>query len=417
MKRSCKNIDVTDWETDRPWVLDCIHRHKKRHDFRALLMKVGGMARRLYLVATAQNNPEPFEAPVDNIAKEAARRIKARDLNLPPIHIRERMDKSSGKRRPIGVASALQQVFDYIAVHSCADIWRRRIVPQQVSSRPGLGPIVGAQMLQRWKQEDNRAARWAAAHGQRYSKKTKYYVKLDIKKCYASLRVDRFMSLFRRDCGNPDILWLWETLLNTHHVDGYEGFLIGALISERACQYVLSFAWRYVMGLHKTRRGRSVQLVSNCLTYMDDIIITGGSRRDILRAVRLLTVYVRDELGLEIKPDWHIQEWATTPLDAMGYVIYDNGKMAVRPRVFIRARRVTRRAATGPIPLRRAQRVMSYKGYFTPGKKHQAAARRGEYTHTNSRRVIRWMRPVWDRCAAVISAAEKRKAAPRQIGA
>lgn len=60
---------------------------------------------------------------------------------------------------------------------------------------------------------------------------------------------------------------------------------------------------------------------------------------------------------------------------------------------------------------------MSYKGYFVPGKKRRAAVRRGEYTHTNSRRVIRWMSPVWDRCTAVISAGQKRKAAPAKIGA
>ncbi len=216
------------------------------------------------------------------------------------------------------------------------------------------------------------------------------------------------MELFRRDCGNTDILWLWETLLASHRVDGNKGLLIGALVSERACQYLMSFAWRYVTGLHKARRGKPVPLVTCCVTHMDDIILTGFNRRDVLRAARMLIRYIGDTLCLEVKEGWHIHRWEDTPLDTMGYVIHDSGRMTVRPRIFLRARRATRRAARGPVSPGLAGRVMAYKGYFTPGQKHRAAARAGRYRHTDSRRVIRWMGPVWAKCAAVISEAAKK---------
>ena len=45
MKRKCKRIDITDFDTIRPWVDECIRRHKKRYDFRDLLIR----SRRLIL--------------------------------------------------------------------------------------------------------------------------------------------------------------------------------------------------------------------------------------------------------------------------------------------------------------------------------------------------------------------------------
>lgn len=378
MKRSCKNIDITDTETVYPWVLDCVLRHKKRHDFRDMLIHIGKMPRREYCDALHTHNNNAFVQPAHNIAREAVRRIAARQLNLRPVRIRQRVDKSSGKLRDIGDEEAMQQVLDHIAVGAAEPIWRRRIVYHQVSSIPGKGQVHGTQIIRKWIQQDNRAARWAHVHKVKYSRKCKYFAKLDIQKCYPSMRLEIFMQYFQRDCGNDDLLWLWETLLQSHCVNGYQGFMIGALPSQWACQYLLSFVYRYAMDLHKTRRGQAQQLVTHMLLYMDDILLFGTSRRDLKSAVRKTIAYTKDKFGLIIKPNWHIQSIDDAPVDMMGYVNHSTGKTTIRARIFLRARRIALRfLRRRRLDIQQARRIASYKGYFI---------------HSDSRKIVKKLR-------------------------
>lgn len=376
MKRSCKNINITDANTILPWVKTCICKHAKRHDFRKLLMHVGGMPRADYETAIATRDYTLYDMPARGIAIEAAHRIAARDLQLRPVRYRERIDKSSGKLRLIGDEEAMQQVFDYIAVYAAEPIWQRRIVKQQASSFPRRGQKYGVRMIQRWVQRDNRAANYAKKHGVKFTRKCKYFVKLDAKKCYPNLRKNVFMQHFKRDCANTDLLWLWSTLLQSHAVGDYHGFMIGALVSQYACQYLLSFVWRYINDLYKTRRGKRAKLVSYSLFYMDDMLLLSSSRRDLKSAVRKTILYARNELGLMLKLNWCIQNFELHPIDMMGYRIYQNGKVTIRSRVFIRARR-------GALQFRRKQRMNihqarranSYKGYFTNGDSNKIIKR------------------------------------------
>lgn len=396
VKRSCKNIDITDWRTVYPWVLDCILRHRNRHDFRTLVCGIGKMKQNDYYAALQENDKAAFKNPAKNIAKEATRRIKKRKLNLKPVKIREKVDKSSGKVRLIGKESAIQQVLDHIAVGAADEIWKRRLVPQQASSIKRRGQIYGTRLIRKWIRNDNRAAKWNKSHGRKYSRKCKYFVKLDIRKCYQSMRIETFLEKFRRDCGNELLLWLWRELLGSHQVDGYEGFMIGALPSQWACQYIMSFIYRYTMDLHKERRRKRMKLVSHTLIYMDDILLTGASRKDLKMAVRSIIRFAKDILGLTIKPNWHIQRTDQTPIDMMGYVVHANGRITIRPRIFLRARRIALRCLRKGRPsLRQARRIGSYKGYFD---------------NSNGRRIRKKLRlkKVFQMAAKVVSNYERR---------
>lgn len=141
--------------------------------------------------------------------------------------------------------------------------------------------------------------------------------------------------------------------------------MIGALPSQWACQYMMSFLYRHVMNLYKDRRGKRTKLVSHTLIYMDDILLTSTSRKDLKTAVRDIIRFARDVLGLTVKLNWHIQRTDQTPIDMMGYVIHANGSITIRPRVFLRARRIALRCLkNGRLSLRQSRRICSYKGYF-----------------------------------------------------
>ena len=364
MKRSCKNIDITDAGTVLPWVSDCVEQHYKRHDFHRLICGIGGMSEADYQAVVASHDGSAFAVPEERIAKEACKRIAARKLDLSPVSYRFKRDRSSGKVRRIGREGAMQQIMDYIAVYSCEDIWRRRLVPQQASSLPGRGQCYGTKMIQGWLKEDARSARYAKTHDLRYTPKCTYSVKMDIRDCYGSGDKDIFLRLFARDCGNADILWLWDELLTSHRTEDYTGYMIGAPVSQYAMQYMMSYAYRQVTAQHYTSHGEVRQRVSHCLIYMDDVLLLGGNARELQRAAKTLASYLRRDLHLTAKPRWSVLPVRDRPVDMMGFVLHPDGTITIRPRIFVRLRRMALRfARSRRLTISQARRVCSYKGY------------------------------------------------------
>ena len=364
MHRRCKNIDITDIETIKPWVTDCCMRHKHRYDFKKLFIR-HGMRERDYDYAIASHKNYMFHLFIGKICLDAIERIENRSLDLPPVQITEKEDKTTGKIRLIGKESAMQQVLDYIAVYSCMDIFKARMVLEQASSIPNRGQVYGKNMIKKWIDKDNDSMRYAEKHGYHYARKCKYFVKLDIRKCYPTAHADIFMNLFKRDCGNKDILWLWEELLNSHKVDGYNGFMIGALPSQWACQYMISFIYRFAKQQGVTRRGKFKRSINHIMMFMDDMLFIGSNRSQIKKTVERTIKYVKENLGWDIKLNWHIRELDKFNIDMMGYVIHADGSVTIRAKTFIRARRMFLRCHDiDNIPIGQARRIMSYKGFF-----------------------------------------------------
>lgn len=364
MRRSCASIDLRNYKTLMPWVWDCIQRHYDRFDFRDMLFEYS-ISQKTYAKVLETQDPRLLYPAVEPIAKEAARRILSQNLDLKPVHIQMRMDHSTGKIRPIGREEPMQQIFDTIAVYASAEIWRRRIVLHQVSSIKGRGPLYGTKIIQHWIMEDNRAERYAKAHDLRYAPRCKYHTKNDIRKCFPSARAEVFMALFRKDCANQDLLWLWETLLCSHRVEGYQGFMIGSLVSQWAMQYMLSFAYRYAMEQATVRRGKRIKTVSHAMFFMDDFLFTGSNRKNIKSTIRKIAKFAKEKMGLTMKDNWHIKELEKEPIDMMGYVAHRNGKITIRARNFLRGRRLVliyyREHA---LTLQQARRLSAYKGFF-----------------------------------------------------
>ena len=390
MKKKCKNIDITDCKTVLPWVSDCIYRHKKRYDFKALLLR-HGVTKDEYFAALETYDYSAFDKAIESIAREACGRIKERNLDLPPVHIRKMTDTTTGKTRDIGKESAMQQVYDHIAVHSCEEIFRCRMVEQQMSSIKGRGQIKGVQLIRKYITKDNGSIRYAKRHGMKYGSKCKYHVKLDIRKCYPSANMEIFMKLLEHDCANGDIIWLWRTLLESHRTEGYTGFMIGALPSQWACQLMLSCIYRKAMSIAKTRRGKKIRSVTHMVMFMDDMLLFGSDRQALLEAVREIITYAKEALGFEIKQNFHIKELETEGVDMMGFIVYRNGKTKMRGRNFIRSRRLMLRfIRTGRLVLPQAKRLISFKGFW----KYSDSRRAGRELKTNK---------IFSKCALLIS--------------
>ncbi len=342
-------------------------RHYKRNDFKRLLI-CHGLSEAEYqsvLNDRKYHDKTPFLPAIESIAKYACDCIRARKLDMPPIKYRKKMEICGGvpKERLIGNESAIQQVYDYIAVYSSMDIFKRFIVLQQMSSLKDRGQEKGMRMIRSWIRSDIKGKKYSDQHGYRYTKKNLFFVKRDVRQCYPSSDMEIFLGLFGRYCGNDTILWLWRELLTSHHIDGYTGMMIGALTSSWAVQFMMSFVWRYAMSLSQMRRGRKVRLISNSLYFMDDQLYTASSRSKLVKAMALLDRFAWEKLHYSLKSNWQIHCIEDTPIDMMGYVIHANGKVTIRGKNYVHIRRnFLRYQISGHYTLKQARRACSFNG-------------------------------------------------------
>ena len=361
MKKACKHIDITKKEEIEPFVVECLLRHKKRHSTINMIKKWFGVSDEHY--ARLLDGDFAAVASVSSLISEyIVKTIKERSIPKFCPHLSERKDCTTGKVRLIGCQPAMQQFYDYVAVRSLKEVWKKRIVLQQCSSIKGRGQTYGKDLIAGYIRKDNRQIEYCRKNKLRYTRCCKYHVKLDIKKCYPSMDKKLIMELLRHDCANDDILYLWQSLFDSYGraktPDGrpYTGLLIGALPSQWISQLVISYIYRYVM---------DSGIASHMVIFMDDMLILGSNRRKLKKLVDDTIRYAHKELHLTIKPNYNIRKIDEHPIDMMGYVIYASGKIGIRTRNFLHARRLLLRYKRGKFGLRSARRLVSYKGYIT----------------------------------------------------
>lgn len=276
------------------------------------------------------------EALISEIASE----VSSRSLTLRQIKRYRHREPTNGKLRIIGVESVKQQVCDYVAIEALKGLLHAKVGFWQVSSVKGKGQLMAANAVSRWSQERG------------------YFVHIDVRKCYPSIKADVVMRILRRYVRSPDVLYVCDTLLATYG----EGLEIGSYFSLRMAQLVLSFGYHSIEGMHKTRRGSSRKLVSHQIWYADDIYLFGHDKRDLRSAARQLQKLLLNEFGLHVKP-WKIcQISEQEPVDVVGFTVRPS-RVTLRATLFLRASRAFRKYRREPT-LRRARRVTSYDGWF-----------------------------------------------------
>lgn len=301
---------------------------------------------------------------LERAAEDLAREIKERDVHFPEIHYSMRYDGNSGKLREIGVESIKQQIYNYVAVNALKELFERKIGKYQCASVPGRGQVYGKNAIERWIRKN--------------PDKTRAGAKADVRHCYPSINTRKLMRFLRKQVKNDDLLYLVETLIGSYK----QGLSIGSYLSQWLCNYYLSFAYHYAQQkLFKVqkRRGQEkrTRLFYKIIFYMDDILILGPRKVDVKKAMLMLIRFFREELGLEIKPNWKLFQVDYIGkdgkhhgdcIDMMGYKIYRD-HTEVRRSIFLRARRAYLRLRKQvqrrmEIALDLAYRCISYYGWF-----------------------------------------------------
>lgn len=325
IKRYCKGVDITDVSFIEKCCFKYLDGKWKRNDVSRLFVRFSDYSfKEIREVVESENNPKLFPT-VGAIAIHMSECIKNRRLDLKPIKYFTRMDGMSKKERIIGVQEPLHQMFDYVAVEGMKSLFNAKIGVFQCASLPDKGQSYGKKHIERWVKE----------------KKTVYFVKGDISKCFPSIPHKKLKRLLKRDIKNDTILWLVYELIDMFD----NGLSIGSYLSQYLSNYYLSYAYHYasqqLFKIRRTKRKGNIRarLINHVLFYMDDFLLTGSSKKDLRKAMKMLIKYINDFLGLEVKPDWKVCKISDTePIDMMGFV-FRKDRTTIRAKIFLKTRR------------------------------------------------------------------------------
>ena len=366
MKRLCKDVDITDRCLVSRAVYACLDKKYKRNDVVRYMSHVSGLKENQIRCIYFRYGKRGIHPIVELIITELQLEIVNGSVSFPKIWYREKIDGSSGKNRRIGIQNIKQQLYDYIAVEGLKPVLKR-IGEFQYASIKGRGTTKGKEIISRWVKNKN----------------MRYFVKLDVRKCFESIDHNLLMEFLEKHIKNEKLIWLIKMLISSFE----RGLSIGSYLSQYLCNLYMSILYHHIMEeLYKTRRGKRVDLVRHCLIYMDDILMIGSQRRDMEKAVKQV-IKKAEYMGLVIKPNYQVKPIDGNCIDMMGFKIYRT-HTEIRGRIFLRVRRSFRRARKR-MTLRIAKKCISYYGFLK---------------HTNSKRIIRkWKaRKIIKKCKEVI---------------
>lgn len=178
-------------------------------------------------------------------------------------------------------------------------------------------------------------------------KKTKYVLKIDIKKYYPSINKDILKNKFRRILKDNHILWLIDSIIDSHD----KGLPIGNYTSQWFANFYLQDLDHYIV--------EQLQ-VKHMIRYMDDIVIFHSNKRKLKKIFEDIKVKVEEE-GLEIKGNWQIFNLEYRNLDFCGFV-YLRDKTFIRKRITRNMRRTWYRFNKSHTQ-KKARRMLSYYGW------------------------------------------------------
>ena len=360
IKRYCKDVDVANVEFIKSCCFLYLDGKWKRNDVIGLFTRFSDYSFDKVKNIVYTEDYSPLYETIQIISEHISEQIKNRQLVLKPIKYFTRIDGMNKKERIIGVQDPLHQIFDYVAVESMRSMFEAKIGVFQCASLPKKGQSYGKKCVERWVKED----------------KTVYFVKGDIAKCFPSIPHNRLKELLRRDIKNDTILWLVYSLIDMFGV----GLSIGSYLSQYLSNYYLSYAYHYaseqLFKIRKTKKNGNirVRLINHVLFYMDDFLLTGSSKKDLKKAMKMLVKYIYEFLGLVVKPIWKICKLSDIePIDMMGFVFRKN-RTTIRTKIFLKTRRYFLKA-----------RKLLKKGLSIPEKlAYQCVSGYGWYKNTNS---------------------------------
>ncbi len=210
--------------------------------------------------------------------------------------------------------------------------------------------------FERWSIHDSYACRRgkgreaALRRAEHYAARHPYFLKMDVRKYFDSVPHEILLTKLRKRFRDRGLSALWERIVRSYETEPGRGLPIGALTSQHLANFYLG----RIDNLIRAELG-----VPGYVRYMDDMAAWGT--RDELRVVKSAVERVLgDELGLQLKNNWHLQP-VHRGMTFLGYRVFPGSSVlsrASRRRFLHRWRAVEDAVAGGRTGETNAQRRM-----------------------------------------------------------
>lgn len=218
------------------------------------------------------------------------------------------------------------RIIHHCLVQVLEPVWMRSYIRDTYAALPGRGVHDGVKRL--------RMALSDVAG-------TRYCLKMDIRKFYQSITNDVAKAAVRRKVKDPDVLWLFDTIIESAPI-----VPIGLYTSQHLGNLVLSGFDHWV---------KEVLRLRYYFRYCDDLVFLGDDKA-VLHDIRVRAAeYLQRELLLEVKKTWQVFPVDARGIDFLGYRFF-HGYTLVRKRI---VKSFKKRCRSG-----RQSSMAAYNGWF-----------------------------------------------------
>lgn len=221
-------------------------------------------------------------------------------------------------------------------------------------SVPRRGVHYGKRFIKQWVTQDR--------------KNTKYYLKMDVRKFYPSVKPDRVMEKLRRLFKDYRLLNLIGLILSKA-----DGLPIGMLLSQVFANFFMTDVDHYIK-----QELKAVHYVR----YMDDMVVFGRNKKE-LHKMRVAIAAKLAENRLTMKGNWQVCKFDDEPLDFMGFRFYRDRttlRRSIMLRITRKVRKVNKKGRAANYG--DACAVISYMGWIKHSNSHNLfEARIRPYLH------------------------------------
>ncbi len=179
------------------------------------------------------------------------------------------------KAREICASSFEEQVLHHTLMNVCHPYFDRKLIPDCYASRKCKGTYA------------------ALGRAKKYTRAYTWYLKLDVRKFFASIHHDVLKAQLAVMFKEERLLHIFYQIIDSYEASPGRGLPIGNLTS----QY---FANHYLSGLdHYVKEKLSIKAY---VRYMDDMVLWHDEKSALQSACEAITRYLRNHLRLDMKP-------------------------------------------------------------------------------------------------------------------
>jgi RNA-directed DNA polymerase len=197
------------------------------------------------------------------------------------------------KEREICASAFSEQVLHHALMNVCHDYFERVQVFDSYASRQGKGTYA------------------AIERAKGYSKRYTYFLKLDIKKFFASLNHDVMKAQIRKIIKDVTVLSIFDAIIDSYEGSPNQGVPIGNLTSQYLANHYLSGLDHFI---------KEILGVKAYVRYMDDLVLWHDEKMVLKQAQKAIEDYVFRHLSCTFKPE--LLNYTTCGLPFLGYKIY-----------------------------------------------------------------------------------------------